>query len=66
LITETDIPSIAHHPIANFAYVDNYVGNSVSIYAISATTRILTALTTPTVAYGTYSVAITFKKWISW
>ena len=42
-------------------YVTNYGSNTVSMYAINATTGLLTALTTPTVATGTNPAVIDFK-----
>jgi hypothetical protein len=41
--------------------VVNFNGKTVSMYAINATTGILTALTTPFIATGTGPSAIAFK-----
>ena len=61
--TGTGPKSIAVNPAGTFAYVAaqeiNVNINNVSMYAINATTGVLTALTTPTVAtFQPYSIAV--------
>jgi 6-phosphogluconolactonase len=57
--TGTNLSSIAVNPAGTFAYMANYVSNTVSMYAINASTGVLTALATPTVATGSGPVSIT-------
>jgi 6-phosphogluconolactonase (cycloisomerase 2 family) len=44
-----------------FAYVANWDGNAVLMFAIDATTGVLTALSTPTVAAESNPISIVFK-----
>jgi 6-phosphogluconolactonase (cycloisomerase 2 family) len=63
-VTTGDTPlSITVNPAGTFAYVANFLSNTVSMYAINATTGVLTAVATPFTAIttGAGPVAIAFK-----